>query len=59
MRFLKTYDDLISTPKNDIICFEPRFVLRQSVTLILRKHLFSFSGDDFTIKDINNVEFFK
>jgi len=27
--------------------------------LILREKIFSFSGDDFTIKDINNIEYFK
>jgi uncharacterized protein YxjI len=60
MRFKKTYnDDPLSSPKNDIVCVEPRFVLRQPVTLILKEKLFSFSGDDFSIKDINDVVYFK
>ncbi|OUM62308.1 hypothetical protein PIROE2DRAFT_44426 [Piromyces sp. E2] len=60
MRFLKTYsDDPIQPPKNDIVGIEPRFVFRNPLTLILREKIFSFSGDDFSIKDINNVEYFR
>jgi len=60
MRFFKTYDnDPIKAPKNDICATEQRFIFRQPLTLILREKIFSFSGDDFSIKDANNVEYFK
>jgi len=60
MRIFKTYnDDPISSPKNDIVCTESRFISRKPVTLILREKLFEFSDDDFIIKDTNNTEYFK
>jgi len=60
MRFFKTYDDdPINPPKNDIVVVDPRFVFRMPVTLILREKIFCFSGDDFSIKDLNDVEYFR
>jgi len=60
MRFFNTYADMaISSPKNEIAVVDPRFVFRTPVTLILREKIFSFSGDDFSIKDVNDVEYFR
>ncbi|KAJ3184777.1 hypothetical protein HDU85_001455 [Gaertneriomyces sp. JEL0708] len=41
----------VQSPPTPIACVDPRFCMPQSVTLHLREKIFSFSGDDFKIKD--------
>jgi len=56
------YQDMPVTGSDDRMVLVPggeRFVSDQQVTLKLKEKLWSFSGDDFTIKDVNDVEWFK
>ncbi|ORX84150.1 DUF567-domain-containing protein [Anaeromyces robustus] len=60
MGLFKTYTaKTVSKPKNEIAVVNKKFVLPQSVTLVLREKIFSLSGDDFSIKDINGVEYLR
>ncbi|KAI9005377.1 tubby C-terminal-like domain-containing protein [Gaertneriomyces semiglobifer] len=43
----------VQAPPTPVACVDPRFCMPQSVTLHLREKIFSFSGDDFKIKDPN------
>ncbi|ORX90942.1 hypothetical protein K493DRAFT_229289 [Basidiobolus meristosporus CBS 931.73] len=54
-------DPVFLQPQNPpIIATEPRFCLPYEISLHLREKFFSFSGDDFSIKDASNtVEYFK
>jgi len=56
---MKNYSskDVVSPP-HAIIGVEPRFAFQQPISLVLDEK-FSFSGDDFSIKDTNGVSYFK
>jgi len=49
----------IQRPDVPVIGTEPRFLAQQPVTLVLKEHVLSFSGDDFSIKDTNGLTYFK
>jgi len=60
MGLFKTYTDRpLCHPKNKIVAIEDRFAFPQPVTLVLKEKIFSFSGDDFTITDVNGTSYFK
>jgi len=60
MGFMNKFVDVpLSSPKNNIVAIEDRFVFQQPITLLLREKVMSISGDDYTIKDINDVSYFK
>ena len=47
-------------PQNPpLVAIDPRFAIAQELTLIMRENFFSFTGGDFTIKDLSGVTFFK
>jgi len=59
MFVLKNYSSSnIKPADHQIGCIEPRFVFQQPITLNLDEK-YSFSGDDFKIKDTNGVSYFK
>ncbi|KAG4092152.1 hypothetical protein H8356DRAFT_588239 [Neocallimastix lanati (nom. inval.)] len=59
MFMLKNYSSSAVKPADHQIgCIEQRFVFQQPITLNLSEK-YSFSGDDFTIKDNNGVSYFK
>lgn len=46
------YNEVPLYPQNPpVVAVDERFALPQPVTLVLREKIFSFSGDDFSIKD--------
>ncbi|ORX83125.1 hypothetical protein BCR32DRAFT_326509 [Anaeromyces robustus] len=47
----------LQSPNNKIVITEDRFCFQEQNTLILDQ--LSFTNDDFTIKDLNGVEYFK
>ena len=49
----------LSAPRNPIIATENRFLFPQPIYLSLRENIASWSGDDFTISDLNGCPFFK
>jgi len=49
----------VQRPQVSVIGTEPRFLAQQPVTLVLKEHVLSFSGDDFSIKDTNGMTYFK
>ncbi|ORX77816.1 hypothetical protein BCR32DRAFT_328767 [Anaeromyces robustus] len=55
----KFADSPLSSPKTSVVAVDERFVLNKPVTLLLKEKIFSLSGDDFTIKDTNDVSYFK
>ena len=42
-----------------ILAFEQRFLFPSSITLVLKEKVFSLSGDDLKITDINRNPYFK
>ncbi|OUM62292.1 hypothetical protein PIROE2DRAFT_51723 [Piromyces sp. E2] len=49
----------IQRPQISVIGTESRFLAPQPVTLVLKEHVLSFSGDDFSIKDTYGTTYFK
>lgn len=49
----------VERPDVAVVGTEPRFISQQPVTLLLKEHVLSFSGDDFSIKDTNGLTYFK
>jgi len=48
----------LQRPQVSIVGTEARFLSQQPVTLVLKEHVLSFSGDDFSIKDTNGLTYF-
>lgn len=46
-------------PKVPLVAIDQLFIYQKTTDLLLKEKLSSFSGDDFDIKDINGVSFFK
>ena len=46
-------------PKVPLVAIDQRFIYQKTTDLLWKEKLSSFSGDDFDIKDINGVSFFK
>ncbi|OUM64086.1 hypothetical protein PIROE2DRAFT_60910 [Piromyces sp. E2] len=57
----KTYyvSKYLRNPDNKIVITEERFCFTEPITLKLKEKIFSLSGDSFSIKDLNGVEYFK
>lgn len=56
---MKNYSSMnVVSPPRPVACVEQRFVFQQPLQLYLDEK-YSFSGDDFTIKDSNGVSYFK
>ncbi|ORX86186.1 DUF567-domain-containing protein [Anaeromyces robustus] len=49
----------VERPEISVVGTEERFISQQPVTLLLKEHVLSFSGDDFSIKDTNGLTYFK
>jgi uncharacterized protein YxjI len=49
----------ISLPKNKIVITDERFCFDETIVFKLNEKFWSISHDDFTIKDINGVKYFK
>jgi len=49
----------IKSPGTSVVGTEGRFLAQRPVTLYLKEHVLSFSGDDFSIKDSNGMSYFK
>jgi len=49
----------IKSPETPVVGTEARFLAQRPVTLYLKEHVLSFSGDDFSIKDSNGMSYFK
>ncbi|ORX63922.1 DUF567-domain-containing protein [Anaeromyces robustus] len=49
----------IKSPSNKIIITDERFCLQKPETFVLKEKFFSLSSDDFSIKDVNGVKYFK
>ncbi|KAG4089728.1 hypothetical protein H8356DRAFT_1717014 [Neocallimastix lanati (nom. inval.)] len=52
-------DEKIVTPKDKIVAVDDRFVLKENTVLMLKEKIISLTGDDFSIKDVNGVCYFK
>jgi len=52
------YSKRVSNPGNKIVITEERFCFDQPIVFKLNERFFTFSGDDFTIKDLNGVRYF-
>jgi len=60
MGFINKFEDVsLTAPKTPLVVTSERFVNEQPVTLLLKEKIRSLSGDDFTIKDLNDVSYFK
>ncbi|ORX52252.1 hypothetical protein BCR36DRAFT_582749 [Piromyces finnis] len=49
----------VKAPRKAVVGTEARFLAQQPVTLVLKEHVLSYSGDDFSIKDLNGVSYFQ
>ena len=49
----------LTVPRNPIVATDNRFIFQQPITLSLREHIASWSGDDFTITDFYGTPYFK
>lgn len=47
------------TPQQVPVGVHPPFTYGQEITLLLKEKVFSFSGDDFSVKDVNGNVIFR
>jgi hypothetical protein len=53
-----SYSSTNTVPQNvPIVVVDPKFAMQQTITLKLKNKIFSFSGEDSTVKDSNGNPF--
>ncbi|ORX86172.1 hypothetical protein BCR32DRAFT_325066 [Anaeromyces robustus] len=60
MGIIKNYSNSeVIEPPNEIVALEERFVFHRPITLVIGAKLFTFTEDDYTIKDDEGMDYFK
>ena len=51
--------NMLSTPRNPIVATNTQFAFPYQVNLFLQEKIYSWTGDDFNITDMNGTPFFR